>query len=73
MNHFQNSVFCQAIVDALIPGPFSPKVAPTNTYYEPNEVRVSNSDSTTYSYRTRKDGGCQSFLREGRRFGGGLG
>ncbi len=73
VNHFQNSLFCQALYDFVLPGFLTPKIAPTNTYYDPNHVSVTNSDSVTYSWRTTKDGGCQSFLRQGRRFGTGLG
>jgi hypothetical protein len=70
-NHFQNRVFCQAIVDFLSPFPIP--VLPTNTYYSPNELRVNNDDTTSYRQVLRKDGGCQSFLRAGNRRGPGLG
>jgi hypothetical protein len=70
-NRFENRVFCQAIVDWLFPFPIP--VLPTQTYYSPNELRVNNDDTTSYRQVLRKDGGCQSFLRAGNRFGPGLG
>lgn len=73
-SHFENGFFCQALVNMLpIPDFLKPRVAPTNTYYDPSGLQAFADGSALVTTVLRKDGGCQSFLREGRRFGAGLG
>jgi hypothetical protein len=73
-SHFENGFFCQALVNMLpIPDILKPRVAPTNTYYDPSGLQAFADGSALVTTVLRKDGGCQSFLRESRRFGAGLG
>ena len=69
-DHFENAIFCRALVNMLpLPSFLKPKVQPTNTYYWPNEVRGYANGSASRYWSASKNGGCDSFLRFGRRYG----
>lgn len=73
-SRFMNDFFCQALVNTLpIPDILKPRVAPTNTYYDPSGLQAFADGSALVTTVLRKDGGCQSFLRGKRRSGAGLG
>jgi hypothetical protein len=64
-NHFNNGVFCQSLANAI--PIINPRVAPTDTYYQPNSVSGNQNGVATYRWSASKAGGCESFLRFARK------